>query len=253
MHRLVLFFLFLFVLVPAHLSFASPQQVTADSGAIEALSACRSAHGLAAGTPLAIKADGQMNLFDGSQASVTWKVQGKKLRVETSGPKKRSVVVSGVSKPFIEELDQRSKLRFSDAAQFFPEFLPMLPCAVDLAKPGLHVRYKGEEQIDDRAARHVHIWTEGSGHFAKADALLSDQQLFIDALSGEVLRVQSRVFSPDGLQNSSLWEIRYSDYRVVSGVKVPFRLERYLSGQWHSTIQLTQVDFNANHSPADFE
>lgn len=57
--------------------------------------------------------------------------------------------------------------------------------------------------------------------------------------------VLSYAVHPDNGNSASVnIEIRYSDYRQVSGVQIPFRIQRYLNGSLQLDIQASSVQIN---------
>jgi hypothetical protein len=242
----------------AHCVFAQTINPTTSEGdqpelVARLLGLCRAGMGdIGVSALAAVRAEGSIVSYDGTESAITWEISGNQSRFELQRTRGQVVAVVGKN-PYTARDGERKKLRFAEAAHYRPEFLPAISCSSSLQPSDRVVRYVEVEQVDARALAHLHLWREPDSKHKAADALLSDQHLFIDTASGEVVRLRNFSFSPESLSNRSVWEVRFSDFRIVDGLKVPFRLDRYLDGQWHSTIKLTSVDFHATNSPSDFE
>jgi hypothetical protein len=70
---------------------------------------------------------------------------------------------------------------------------------------------------------------------------------FIDASTFQV--VMSQDVLPKGIPH----QIRYSDFRTVNGLLVPFSISEEIAGQQDCLIQLSQVALNTGLADALFE
>ena len=85
------------------------------------------------------------------------------------------------------------------------------------------------------------------------EAALSEYHVYVDKQSLVVLKTSSFVFSPTNLQNRSIWEAYYSDYRSVRGMLVPFHVENYLDGQKIQDMVFSDVQVGMPLSNAEFQ
>jgi hypothetical protein len=81
---------------------------------------------------------------------------------------------------------------------------------------------------------------------------LTAREFEFDQATGYVAKMRFRVFADDDGVSSSDWEIVYSDYRLVSGIAVPFHQQQYLNGKLRNEIQLESVEFNVPLSEEEF-
>jgi hypothetical protein len=138
----------------------------------------------------------------------------------------------------------RSRMSRQDTAYFKADHLPAFVCAIDPARDGMRVSYIGEGVVGARPVFHLKLDAVPKGRDAHIDAiesLISEVHLFIDQQSFVVLKTAKYVFSPNALENKSLWENVYSDYREVNGVLMPYRLESFVAGQAFSTTTFSSI------------
>jgi hypothetical protein len=140
------------------------------------------------------------------------------------------------------------------ASYYRPEAVPALACVIDVTRPNVAIEYVRLEQVNGRWAHHIRF-TAKSNRPDKAAIveLISDYHLFIDAETFLVLQSQQRVFSPNGIENNSIWVSSFSDYRSVQGVLMPYHIERWADGQKHSEMVIEAIQVNAGISDAEFE
>ena len=138
----------------------------------------------------------------------------------------------------------------------FPYVTPIFPSGIGfpnqelaaaLNSSQLSVFYKGLVQLDGHSVHDVQVQRVLSGSTAQdpmAEYNLID--LFIDAATFQV------VMTEDSIPKHVLHQIRYSDYRVVTGVLVPFSISEQMGGQRTWDIQLSQLTFNAGLQDSNF-
>ncbi len=135
-----------------------------------------------------------------------------------------------------------------------PEHVPALACALDLARPNMRVSYEGLEQDGTETLHHIKfLATPRSEKTRWADELMSEFHVYLDAQTLLVRKTRSFVFAPDAIENHSTWEVHYSDYRLVGGVLMSFRIERFDSGQKLDEIVFTNVRVNVGVADSEFE
>jgi hypothetical protein len=140
-------------------------------------------------------------------------------------------------------------------AYFKPDHLPALVCSADHASQGMRVIYAGEDTVGDRPVFHIKLDALPRGKNTQADlveSLISEYHIFIDQQSFTVLKTSKFIFSPDTIDNHSLWETLYSDYRRVNGVLMPFRIENLVSGRKFGTTVFTKITTDVALSDQEF-
>ena len=139
---------------------------------------------------------------------------------------------------------------------FFPDHLPALACSIPPAQRGLRVTYVGSEAINATPVFHLKLDALPRGKSQRDDAiasLLSEYHIFIDQQSYKVVKTARFVFAPDAIQNRSLWETVYSDYRSVDGVQMPFHMENFIAGRKFSTSVFTAIQTGVALPDSDFQ
>jgi len=150
---------------------------------------------------------------------------------------------------------QKRKSANQGALYFQPDHIPALACLPNPASRGLRAEYIATESLDGHEAYHLKLSASPMGKSARLDAanaLLSERHIFIDAGSYTVSAIRYSVFSPNALENRSVWEAFYSDYRAVDGVLMPFHMENRVNGakfrevtftNFHTDVPVTDDDF----------
>lgn len=117
-----------------------------------------------------------------------------------------------------------------------------------------NVVYLGLEDVSGQSCHRIQIFASPPPEIpAEQEKMISEFELFIDSKTFLLVKTKSYIFSPEIIENRSLLETYYSDYRDVNGMLVPFRISRHLSGSPYSETVLESVDLNATLSSSDFE
>ena len=147
---------------------------------------------------------------------------------------------------------QKEKMASHVTRYFRPEHLPALSCAPDLNK--FDVTMAGDEEVNGRAVHHLKLVAKPMSAKGQAvEAALSEYHVYVDRQTLVVLKTSCFVFSPTNLQNRSVWETYYGDYRNVKGMLVPFHVESYLAGQKVRDVVFSDVQVGVSLSNAEFE
>ncbi len=141
--------------------------------------------------------------------------------------------------------------RWTDTAWFSPAVL--LSSLASRAEKG--VVYAGREDRNGQQVEHLLIWRQlsrGSEASRGIVQRLSQVELF---LAADSLLPTALTFSlhPDDDSNLDISvEIRFSDYRQVSGVLVPFRIQKYVNGGLVQDFFIDAVAVNSRPPDSDF-
>ena len=85
------------------------------------------------------------------------------------------------------------------------------------------------------------------------DSYVIERTWYFDAGSGLPLRVEYGIPSVQTLQVWYQAAINLSDYRIVGGVRYPFRIVSYLQGRELQTTTLQTIEPNATIAASRFE
>jgi hypothetical protein len=141
----------------------------------------------------------------------------------------------------------------SDAYQYQPPMFPAslvvphMQLATIVNNPRYGISYKGIVQLDSGSVYDVLVQRVLPGQ-TQPDSMAEYHtiELFIDANTLHV------VMTEDNVPKHIVHQIRYSDYRSVNGVLIPFSISEQMSGQKTREIQLTQFNFNTGLQNAAF-
>jgi hypothetical protein len=135
---------------------------------------------------------------------------------------------------------------------FLPEYIPALACFRDKIF-GLIPSYVESTVIRGTAVHHLRFDAHpASGKADRIEALSSEFHVFVDAATGQIVKTQQFVFAPEGVDNRSILETFYSDYRNVSGILVPFHITHVAAGQSLEEIRFSKVLIGIDIADTDF-
>jgi hypothetical protein len=139
----------------------------------------------------------------------------------------------------------------TEPAWFFPTFLVVR----GLSPSGYTVTYVGHESLNDQAVEHLSISQSFPLLSSGAPNLvhLTQTNLFLD--SGTMLPAAMTFnIHPD---NNALVdipiEVRFSDYRPVNGLQIPFHVQRFLNNGLVLDLQFQDAAINSGVSATEFE
>ena len=207
---------------------------------------------------LSVVAEGQV-LDEGSEQAVNVRIKTRGIddfrhERDVSGQPVISIVSRG--KGWHGHQGQQSAMSPHATMNFLPDHVPALACSIPPARRGLRVTYVGREEINATPVFHLKLDALPRGKNQGLDAilsLLSEYHIFIDQQSYKVVKTAKFVFAPDAIQNRSLWETIYSDYRSVDGVQMPFRMENFIAGRKFSTSVFTNIQTGIALPDSDFQ
>lgn len=137
-------------------------------------------------------------------------------------------------------------------AWFFPQFL----LAAVLSSSEYKASYVGSEMRMGKNVNHIAVWNEPTkSSFMLALAFHNDSQhdLYVDPATNLptalVFKLRSS-YQDSSIKhwNSSVFvpqEVRFSDYRQIQGVSIPFHIQLYLGHELISDIQLSSAVVNS--------
>jgi hypothetical protein len=169
-----------------------------------------------------------------SHGHTAWKTEDEKL---TQAPAAHTRVPSSDAFPYT-------------APMFAESFAsPSIGIAAVLKDSALEVVYKGSVQLDGRSAHEIQVRRLLPGRSSPNDLLAeyNTTHFFIDATTYQVVMTQ------DAIPKHVIHQLRYSDYRAVKGVLVPFSITEFMGGQQIWALHLDQVTFNSGLQDSSFD
>ena len=182
-------------------------------------------------------------------STFTWKIKGTDFRYQSSTGSSTRIFVSGHGHP-ASVRDGVVKALSPHMALANPPFeLPALVLAPEASDTRYTVTLGGSSTVEGTAAIKVHTRLETD----VVTSLVTAQDWYFDVVTRLPLRVEHRLpdnLRPDHYVNAAE---EYSDFRVVSGMLVPFRISLYEDGVQVAIVTLDSVKFNQGLSGADFD
>jgi len=126
--------------------------------------------------------------------------------------------------------------------------VPYLLLAAALKSPNYNLSFKGAVEVDGHSAYDVQV-----GTVMLSPNGIDVTDFFIDSTTSQVLVMRDMARPPTNSLEGPSHEIRFSDYRTVNGVAVPFSIKEAVGGQETWVIQLNSVTFNPGLSDSTFQ
>jgi len=132
-------------------------------------------------------------------------------------------------------------------------FAPVLSVLSQLSNPNLVISYVGQETKTGVAVQHLHFAFQSPS---------SDSTGFLQGLSAEEVYLNASTFLPvaitfnahpdnDAATNLAV-EIDFSSYQSVSGVLVPFQIQKLINNSVVLNLTINSAAINQGLTPADF-
>lgn len=140
---------------------------------------------------------------------------------------------------------------FTDAAWFFPA-LGSLSVA---SQSSVVAKYIGAETHNGVAVQHLRLWHTADASLSGIASVvprMSTVDIYLDSTSSLPVALDYNVHTDNDMNTNVPIEVRYSDYRTVSGVTVPFHVQKYLSNGLVMDFQAGQVTINSGLTDAQF-
>jgi hypothetical protein len=152
------------------------------------------------------------------------------------------------------ERGRNTNLPLHTTMYFRAEHLPALICRA-AATDNFSVNSVSTAEFRGRRAIHIVLTAPApSGSRLRPDVLtlIAQFDLYLDAETSILLRYSRYAFDPNALENRSLQETDYSDYRRVNGVLMPYHIEMFLDGDRVSEFIVSTVSDQVVISDSDF-
>jgi outer membrane lipoprotein-sorting protein len=145
-------------------------------------------------------------------------------------------------------------LPISAAISIQPFVFPFYSDLADFQDPHVVLQYASLDTVNGRAAYRVEVIRQPDASDANAARHRQVQRttVWISADTFLPLQIATPAVAEDNPSSVATRYIRFSDYRNVGGLQVPFRQEEFVNSSPVSIIQLSDVRFNVGLSAADF-
>jgi hypothetical protein len=141
---------------------------------------------------------------------------------------------------------------FADAAWFFPL---LSSDAFAVSNPDLNAAYIGQETFNGSTVQHVATWQSVSSPDSSAAlgiAHLTTMDWYLDATTSIPIGLRFTTHPADDASKDFAVEIRFSNYQLLNGVLVPFRVQKFLNGGLVLDLMISSAVVNSGISDSDF-
>jgi hypothetical protein len=127
--------------------------------------------------------------------------------------------------------------------------LPYLQLSAALNSRGLSLSYVGLVDVDGQPLHHIQVQrvVPGAPDRYKAISEYLTVNYFVDPSTFQIVMIQ------DVAPEHRVRQVRYSDFRPVNGLVVPFSISERLGGQDTWIIHLSKITLNSGLQDSDFE
>jgi hypothetical protein len=179
---------------------------------------------------------------------ITFKSKGlQQTRVETQLPKGTLIRIANQGQGVIVRPDGSIKaLWANNTISERVNHLPLFSILAEYSNDNISLSYKGVAAIQGQSDDMVEV------------EILSNNQdpiqtvFFINQSNGLVDKIQSISFNEGDSKAAVNEELYLSDYRLVSGIQVPFIQILFVDGKAHSQVDLTSAAFNVGLLDSEF-
>jgi len=199
----------------------------------------------------------QQRALDKTSGTILLKMTGPEMvRVETNVPDGTTVhIVNGIRMRRIHGAEDEAMPMHAALNHPF-QYVPLLSGLRTITDPSIAVSFVGEETVDGKSVYHVRVEKVYPQQPAEQGRLLSKltgTDLYIEEGTFlPVMRVQELPSLIDA-KNSLSIEFRYSDYRQIQGVMIPYKIGVYVNNQESAEIRFTSLVLNSGVNPLEFE
>jgi hypothetical protein len=141
---------------------------------------------------------------------------------------------------------------WTDAGWFFPVF-----SSAFASSQNVQVAYIGQESLDGISVQHIRLNRIVPGDpTGTPNALvshLSQTELYFDAQSFLPVAVTFNIHPDNNGSIDIPVEVKYSDYRSVGGVQIPFHIQQFVQFGLHLDIQLTNATLSSGLTSFQFQ
>ena len=130
-------------------------------------------------------------------------------------------------------------------------FFPVFPIVRALSQSGYVATYVGHEMHNGQAVEHVAVSQTFPPGIPSLQHL-TQIDFFLDASTHLPAALTFNVHPDNDMGLDIPIEIRFSDYRGVNGVQVPFRVQKYLNNGLVLDLQFQSVVFNTGLTSSSF-
>ncbi len=132
-------------------------------------------------------------------------------------------------------------------------FFPYIQLVQALKDKSFSIEFKGLTTVDGNSTYDIRVrrgfaLPDGTAQTTEIGAL----DVFIDATSSQIIMTREEVRPPRNSAEGPPHEMRFSDYRSINNVLVPFLVSETVGGQSTWQVQLSDLSFNSGLTDSNF-
>jgi hypothetical protein len=134
-------------------------------------------------------------------------------------------------------------------------YVPALPIARLILSSESIANYIDNETLGTQTVAHIVVQKNVSYvpvEMAPLFLHLSETHIFLDTSTSLPVAIRFNLHPESNALEDVPAEIRFSDYRTVNGVQVPFHVQKYINNGLVLDLQFSNAQFNSGLSAADF-
>jgi hypothetical protein len=185
----------------------------------------------------------------GISGPILWENLGAEFRYELPGPTGSIAFVSGHGRPAIVDGNKITGKIGHLAMVAFPAHLPATVLASELSNPNIRLDATQQATVGKTPAFKVSITDETD----ELSAQICKQDWYFDSVTMLPVRVDYLATEIKNALNTVNMTVMLSDYRVVSGVAIPFHIATFFDEQQITDVTLDTVQLNASVPAVDFD
>ncbi len=137
----------------------------------------------------------------------------------------------------------------TDAAWFLPQLSVLGSQSLN---PNSVLTYKGQETRAGRSVQHLHYFSQAPGDPTGLPQHLSAEDIYLDASSLLLVALVFNAHPDNNAATDITVELDFSDYRAVSGLNVPFRIQKIFNGTLLLDLTVQSAAFNSGLTNSAF-
>lgn len=133
--------------------------------------------------------------------------------------------------------------------------IPVLSLLSEWSNPSVELHYLGPAMVSGHPAVEVSMAYASGSIPAEVERTrkLTQTFFYFDQAAGTLSKMEYQNFAEGDDRFSQKVEVLFSDYKMVTGVAVPFRQDEYDDGRLAFSLVLSSVAFNVGIADSDFD
>jgi hypothetical protein len=134
-------------------------------------------------------------------------------------------------------------------------FAPALMLSKLSSTQNVMISYNGSETRNGLAVQHLTVSNQFTGVSARMSAemeRLSQMEVYLDASTSIPVSVSFNTHPDNNAGRNFPVDVTFSGYQSVSGVQIPFHIQKYMNGTLILDLQIEKADLNTGLAPGSF-